>query len=68
MKDQLLNIYKKAKISHGDHKILENNILISFNDGAKVEVLGKNDEEYNVKFNDPGNNDSLNLALSTVIA
>lgn len=56
MKDQLLNIYKKAKISHGDHKILENNILISFNDGAKVEVLGKNDEEYNVKFFDKKEN------------
>lgn len=50
MKDQLLNIYKNAKISHIDHKILENKILVSFNDGAKLEILGKNEEEYNIKF------------------
>jgi autotransporter strand-loop-strand O-heptosyltransferase len=56
MKDQLLNIYKKAKISHVDHKILENKIFITFNDGAKVEIIGANNKNYIVRFLDKQNN------------
>lgn len=50
MKDQLLNIYKKAKISHIDHKILDNKIFITFNDGAKVEIIGSNSKNYSIRF------------------
>jgi autotransporter strand-loop-strand O-heptosyltransferase len=50
MKDQLLDIYKKAKISHINHKILDNKIFITFNYGAKVEIIGSNSKSYSVKF------------------
>ncbi len=52
MKDQLLDIYKKAKIYHIDHKVLDNKIFVTFNNGAKVEVIGSNNKNYNVKFFD----------------
>ena len=56
MKEQLLNIYKKAKILHVDHKILENKIFITFNDGAKVEIIGANSKNYTIRFLDKQNN------------
>jgi autotransporter strand-loop-strand O-heptosyltransferase len=50
MKEQLLNIYKKTKISHIDHKILDNKIFITFNGGAKAEIIGSNSKNYTVRF------------------
>lgn len=52
MKDQLLNIYKNAKISRIEPRILENKISIDFNDGAKVEVIGSLNKDYEINLFD----------------
>jgi len=52
MKDQLLNIYKNAKISRIEPKLLENKVLANFNDGAKIEIAGSLNKEYEISFFD----------------
>lgn len=65
MKDQLLNIYKKTKISHIDNKILDNKIFVTFNNGAKVEIVGSNDKKYEIKFLDAKENSLIHRSIIT---
>lgn len=50
MKDQLLNIYNSTKINHKDPAEPTNDIIIDYNNGCKVEILGSINKKYNIKF------------------
>ncbi len=62
MKNQLLDIYNKAKISHINHKNLDNKIFITFNHGAKTEIIGSKNKEYEIKFLDAENNSLVHVS------
>lgn len=52
MKYELINSYTNTSISPKDIGNLRNSINITFIDGAKVEITGQADEEYDVNFID----------------
>jgi len=50
MKTQLEEIYNTTKIVHKSRLLPRNTIKCEFTDGCKLEVIGSNQREYNVKF------------------
>lgn len=60
MKEQLIEIYTDTVINHIDPKVNKNNkIIIDYNDGCKVEILGEVKNEYIIKFKNRLNNTSI---------
>ena len=56
MKTQLEEIYNTTKIVHRPRLLPRNTIKCEFTDGCKLEVVGSNQREYNVKFFDKRTN------------
>lgn len=50
MKTQLEEIYNTTKITHRPRLLPGNKIKCTFTDGCKLEIIGSDDKEYNVKF------------------
>lgn len=50
MRDLLENIYSVTKIKNYDFILRQNKVIISFNDGAKVEILGDDKRTYRIEF------------------
>lgn len=57
MKEQLLQIYKNTEKRNQLPQIRKNKIFVNFDRGCKVEILGANHLEYNVKFIDDKTDD-----------
>lgn len=64
MKYDLIDSYKNTVLSPKDSRIAKNRINITFTDGPRVEILGDNEEEYQVSFID---RDTSKLIYSSTI-
>jgi len=50
MKDQLIEIYNNTIINHKKPNDPKNRIIFDFNNKSKVEILGGDEKQYNIKF------------------
>jgi autotransporter strand-loop-strand O-heptosyltransferase len=59
MKDKLLKIYTETTIKHLPVRTGTNKILVDYNDGCKVEIVGSYSKKYKVRFIDNKNNNVI---------
>lgn len=65
MRDKLLKIYNETQIKYFPIRSISNKTVIDYKDGCKVEILGSDSRQYNVKFID---NKSNNVVYDTNIS
>lgn len=56
MRDQLLKIYNETPIKHQPPRQTTNKVVLDYNQGCKVEIVGSESKKYNVKMIDNKNN------------
>ena len=53
-KDAIIEFYKKVTSENYEKPKLDNEIIVTFLDGPRVEILGDNEQQYNVEFYEDG--------------
>jgi autotransporter strand-loop-strand O-heptosyltransferase len=59
MRDQLLKIYNETPIKHYPSRQTANTVVLDYNQGCKVEIVGSESKKYNVKLIDDKNNNVI---------
>jgi len=59
MRDQLLKIYNETPIKHYPPRQITNTVILDYNQGCKVEIVGSESKKYNVKLIDNKNNNVI---------